>query len=139
MFHLQLIAASVFKVKALTEAERTAARNLVMLALAWFEALFPAFDLDHKLHQVLHLAEELPCAWYSEWSLERGLHFMLSHINNHNKKAASAAARLACALGIVMYQCEQPGAEGFGLELPLLRAMAFARPYDAVLRFSPSR
>ncbi len=139
VFHLQLTAASSFKLKAMTESERTAVRALVTSALAWFEARYPTFDLDHKLHQIMHLLEELPCHWYSEWSLERGLYFILAHINNQNRKGASAAARLACSMAIVMYQCGLPEAKRFGLDLPLLRALAFSRPYDAVLRFSPTR
>ena len=129
----------MFKHKSVSESARLAARHLVSRALSFFEARYPTYELDHKLLQVDHIADELPCHWYSEWPLERAVRFNLAHINNPNRKAASIAERMACSMGTIMHEIGRSEEEHWGQYVPLLRALALERPYDMVLRFVADR
>lgn len=61
----------------------------IVQAVALLEAIFPAFLLDHKWHQMLHLASDLPAWVNSMWSFERFNRFLLCRIQNKAHPEAS--------------------------------------------------
>eukprot|EP00798_Chlamydomonas_sp_ICE-L_P017015 gene17015-23300_t len=112
------------KASVMDSAARTSASEKMVVALATFEQLLPACEVDGKLHQLQHISSNLPCGFYSCWSLERSIRFATSHIKNQAHAAASAAAHLALSMSTT-YQ--SPSRD------------LCSRPYDGLLEFSIDR
>ena len=64
-------------------------QKALVQAVAHLEAIFPAFLLDHKWHQMLHLASDLPAWVNSMWGFERFNRFLLCRIANKAHPEAS--------------------------------------------------
>ena len=60
-------------------------------AVALLEAMFPSIFLDHKWHELLHIASDLPTWVNSMWAYERLNRFLFGRIANKAHPEASLA------------------------------------------------
>ena len=71
-------------------------------AVALLEAIFPAFLLDHKWHQMLHLVSDLPTWVNSMWGFERFNRFLLCRIVNKSHPEGSLAEHYQCLQAVML-------------------------------------
>ena len=71
-------------------------------AVALLEAIFPAFLLDHKWHQMLHLVSDLPTWVNSMWGFERFNRFLLCRIMNKSHPEGSLAENYQCLQAVML-------------------------------------
>lgn len=84
-----LHAMSMMCVRSMTEQQRKAAYDRIISACTDFELHFPAYELDHKWHQVPHLASDCPFWFAAMWSFERMIRYLRGFIRNQGHPQAS--------------------------------------------------
>lgn len=107
----------------------------VIRAVALLEAMFPSILLDHKWHQLLHIASDLPTWVNSMWAYERFNRFLLGRIANKAHPEASLAEHYKCFQAVMLKKLHDSSTENDVSAIG--RQLGLEREYDPLV--FPSR